>query len=68
MAFLANDIFPESIQQCIISSNSTESKKDDKVLEIVQDGAKYLASKPNNTVSTNIANSLATDVMKKMQG
>jgi len=39
---------------------STSSKSDDKVLEIVKQGAKYLANKDNNEVtfvdSSNIAN------------
>ncbi|RXJ82644.1 hypothetical protein [Arcobacter sp. F2176] len=48
--------------------NSTESKKDDKVLELVQTGANYLANKPNNTVSTNTAVSLKNESMRKIQG
>lgn len=31
--------------------NSTSSKKDDEVLKIVQDGARYLSNKDNNNVT-----------------
>lgn len=48
--------------------NSTESKKDDKVLEIVQNGASYLAEKPNNKLTTDMSNSLNNIKIKKIQG
>ncbi len=47
--------------------SNSDSKKDDKVLEVVQLGAKYLAPKANNTVSQNLVKKLNTDSMRKTQ-
>jgi len=44
---------------------SSESKEDDKVLDIVKDGAKYLSAKDNNDVTVNIADTIVKSVMKK---
>ena len=45
---------------------NSDSDKDDKVLEVVQIGASYLAPKTNNTVSKNLALNIANDSMKKI--
>lgn len=42
---------------------STDTDKDDEVLNIVQEGAKYLAEKDNNTVTENESNVLQTAIM-----
>lgn len=43
---------------------SSDSSKDDEVLKMVKDGAKYLACKDNNDVTVNIANTIVKAAMK----
>ncbi len=45
---------------------SSDSKKDDKVLEIAQETCKYMASKDNNTLSIDTASSIALAKMKEI--
>lgn len=63
-----NIIIPVAVELLKKYIYSTSSTKDDKVLEIVQTGAEYLARKPNNTVSTEIIEPLKKCTMKKIQG
>jgi hypothetical protein len=63
-----NIIIPLSVELIKAYVNSSSSTKDDKVLEIVQTGAEYLARKPNNNVSTEIIEPLKNCTMKKLQG
>lgn len=43
---------------------SSDSKQDDKVLEVIKDAAKYLSSKDNNDISTDLASTIIKTVMK----
>jgi predicted transcriptional regulator len=47
--------------------SSSESKKDDAVLELVKEGTEYLANKTNNTVAKNLSESLNRSTMLKIQ-
>jgi len=44
---------------------SSNSAQDDKVLDLVKDGAKYLANKDNNDVTVQVADSIISSVMNK---
>ena len=44
--------------------NSSDSSKDDKVLKVVQDGAKYLSNKQNNDITVELADTIVNKVMK----
>jgi hypothetical protein len=46
---------------------STDDTKDDKILEVVQAGAQYLAPKANNTISEKISDELKCSVMAETQ-
>ncbi|MDY0327552.1 MAG: hypothetical protein RBR07_04810 [Arcobacteraceae bacterium] len=63
-----NIIIPVAVELLKKYIDSTSSTKDDKVLEVVQSGAEYLAIKHNNTVSTQIAQPLKNCTMKNIQG
>ena len=63
-----NIIIPVAVELLKKYIDSTSSTKDDKVLEVVQSGAEYLARKHNNTVSTQIAQPLKNCTMKNIQG
>lgn len=43
---------------------SSDSKQDDKILDIVKDGASYLADKDNNDVTYRLADSIFNSSMK----
>jgi len=43
---------------------SSESKADDKVLDLVKDGATYMAKKDNNDLTVDIADTIVKSVMK----
>lgn len=43
---------------------SSDSKQDDKILDIVKDGAKYLSAKDNNDVTVSLATAVVKSVMK----
>lgn len=43
---------------------SSDSKQDDKVLDVVKQGAKYLAQKDNNDVTVDLASTIINSVMK----
>lgn len=61
-------LLPQSVKVIKKYVASTDTKSDDKVLDIVQIGASYLAPKANNTISENLAESLLTDSMRNTQG
>ena len=61
-------IIPLSVEAVKKYVKSTDSTKDDKVLEIVKTGATYLANKPNNNLSTGIATAVNDSEMKRIQG
>jgi hypothetical protein len=61
-------VLPVAFEAVKIYINNSSSKKDDKVLELVQSGAEYLAQKPNNTLSQNEAQILKHAQMTKIQG
>jgi hypothetical protein len=63
-----NLVVPLAVELVKAYVKSSSSTKDDKVLEIVQTGADYLAKKPNNNVSTEIIEPLKKCTMKKLQG
>jgi len=44
--------------------NSSDSSKDDEVLKVVQDGAKYLSNKQNNDITVELADTIVNKVMK----
>jgi len=44
--------------------NSSDSSKDDEVLKVVQDGAKYLSQKQNNDITVELADTIVKTVMK----
>jgi len=44
---------------------SSSSSNDDKVLEVVKSGAKYLANKTNNDLSSELADTIIDSVMNK---
>ena len=48
-------------------AKNTDSKQDDKILESVQVGAKYLAPKPNNTLNKMDSDMLELVEMRKTQ-
>lgn len=60
-------ILPVAVTAVKSYINSSETKKDDKVLEIVQKGAIYLSEQPNNTVSQNLAYTINSEVMRPIQ-
>jgi hypothetical protein len=64
---LTHVVLPLAVDATKKYIESSETKKDDKVLEIVQVGATYLAHKPNNTVSVKTADSLSSDTMRQTQ-
>lgn len=43
---------------------STDSTKDDIILDLVKDSIIYLSDQPNNTISKNIANMIDIQAMK----
>lgn len=43
---------------------SSDSKRDDKILQIAQETASYLSAKDNNTVSINTSDMISNAVMK----
>ena len=43
---------------------SSDSEQDDKILDVVKDGAKYLSAKDNNDITVNLANTIVTSIMK----
>lgn len=61
-------VLPVAFEAVKMYISNSSSKKDDKVLEIVQSGAEYLAQKPNNTLSTTDATILKQAQMTKIQG
>jgi hypothetical protein len=61
-------LLPVGIQLVKSYVESSSSKKDDKVLKMVQDSADYLSRKPNNTLRQNEAQNLKFAQMKKIQG
>lgn len=44
---------------------SSSTKKDDKILEVVQEGARYLADCPNCSITDSQARFLATQTIEK---
>ena len=44
--------------------NSSDSSDDDKVLNIVKDGSKYLSQKQNNDITVELADTIVKTVMK----
>lgn len=44
---------------------SSDSEQDDKVLEVLKDGAKYLSKKDNNDITVDFADSIIKAVVKK---
>ena len=48
-------------------AKNSDSKQDDKILEAVQIGAKYLAPKPNNTLNKMDSDMLELVEMRKTQ-
>jgi len=62
---LTNLVLPLALDTVKSYINSTESKKDDKVLDIVQTGASYLAKKPNNDITSILAEQLESRKMKE---
>ncbi|RXK01508.1 hypothetical protein CRV02_08340 [Arcobacter sp. CECT 8989] len=57
-SILTNFVLPLAVDTVKKYIDSTESKKDDKVLEVVQSGAKYLANKGNNTITLDLSKEL----------
>ncbi len=55
---LTNLVLPLAVDTVKKYIDSTESKKDDKVLEVVQTGAKYLANKGNNNITLDLSKEL----------
>lgn len=43
---------------------SSDSSKDNDILKIVQDGAKYLSAKDNNDITVDLASTIIKSVMK----
>lgn len=43
---------------------SSDSKQDDKVLDIIKDGAKYLSSKDNNDMTVDLASNIVKTVIR----
>ena len=51
MSSIVTLLMPFVLDLIVVYIKSSSSKQDDKVLEIVQEGAAYLAQKENNDVS-----------------
>lgn len=66
-AILTNLVLPLAVEQVKKYIDSTESKKDDKVLEIVQKGAEYLSKKGNNNMSKSLSEEISDTVMLPLQ-
>lgn len=64
---LTNVVLPIAVDAVKKYINSTESKKDDKVLDLVQTGASYLANKSNNTLDNTLADMVKESKMKTLQ-
>jgi hypothetical protein len=43
---------------------SSDSKQDDKILDVVKQGAEYLSAKDNNDVTVDVAKTIIKTVMK----
>lgn len=56
--FLINNLLPLSINMIKAYINSTDTKNDDKILEVSKIAVDYLAESSNNTVSKKIADTL----------
>lgn len=57
-AILTQIALPLAIKAIKRYINSTDTKKDDKVLDLVQKSANYLAKQDNNTLTPDIAKSI----------
>lgn len=66
--FLKQLVLPLAFEAVKLYISNSSSKKDDKVLELVQQGAQYLAQKPNNTLSETDASIVKHATMTKVQG
>lgn len=56
--FLINNLLPLSIKIINAYINSTDTKNDDKILEVSKIAVDYLAESSNNTVSKKISDTL----------
>lgn len=65
--FIVNIFLPVAIQTVKTYIKSTDSKNDDKLLEVTKIGAKYLAEKTNNTVTVEISRELNSSSMVLVQ-
>jgi len=61
---LVGNLIPYAIDIIVSYIKSTDSSKDDKVLEVVQLGAEYLANKDNNNVTKQDCEILKTKKVK----
>ncbi|MGM0518192.1 MAG: hypothetical protein ACQERD_00955 [Campylobacterota bacterium] len=64
---LTNVVLPLAVETVKSYVKNSDSKKDDKVLDVVQTGANYLSKKDNNTVDKNTSNLLNKNSMVQIQ-
>ncbi len=60
-------VLPVAVDTVKSYVKSSDTKNDDKVLELTQIGAKYLAGSSTNTVTQTISDSLNNTKMNKVQ-
>lgn len=65
--FLINNLLPLSINMVKAYINSTDTKNDDKILEVSKIAVDYLAESRNNTVSKKISDTLSLCTAVKCQ-
>lgn len=67
LTILTNFLLPVAVKTVTKYIDSTESKNDDKVLELSKIGVEYLAKKGNNNVTKSIAKALKKTDMQQIQ-
>ncbi len=60
-------LLPVAIQMIKVYIESTDSKQDDKVLDIVKEGAKYLSAKNNNSLTSNASYVVSKAIIRQYE-
>lgn len=67
LTILTNFLLPVAVKTVTKYIDSTESKNDDKILELSKIGVEYLAKKNNNNVRMSLAKVLKKSDMRQIQ-
>lgn len=68
LPFVLNYFLPLSVKVVKAYVDSTETKNDDKILEVSKIGVEYLAEKTNNNITVSLSQELNQSKMVKIQG